>query len=181
MDNITNLPSCKECNRILKNKDVNEYGLCPKCLAKIINTEVVEVQFDKNDTEEHEMNINISESLSESQSLPELVKAEIPTLKPGQAIRNKFIQLVNEGKIDNNVISILANKEGTAKAFGARYPFLKEFNPFIPIKEHTHINGHARYSSKIYSINGKSYLITNDLYNKTLPKFLEWADKGVSE
>ncbi len=60
--------------------------------------------------------------------------------------------------------------------FGVQYAFLREFNPNVSIKEITYVNGNARYSSKPVEINGKQYLITNELYSKTLHKFLEWAD-----
>ena len=73
MNNITNLPSCKEYNRILK----NESGLCPKCLAKTIDTEVSEI-------------VELQEVLLELQPTPDDVEEIKMPLKPGQAIRQRF-------------------------------------------------------------------------------------------
>lgn len=113
-------------------------------------------------------------TIEETQPTSESIKVDVP-LKPGQAIRNKFMELVTEGKITEEYIYELSTKEGTAKFFGVRYPFLKEFNPNISIKELTDINGHARYSSKLVAIGGRQYLITNDLYKATLPRFMDWT------
>jgi len=176
MDNITNLPSCKECNRILKNKDINENGLCPKCLSKTINTEIAdvsEIKSEEIDTKEYEMSINAH---SESQSMPEPIKVETSTLKPGQAVRDRFMELVSKGLITEEYIFELSSKEGTAKSFGVRYPFLLEYDSAKTVKEQAYINGHSRYTSKPVTIGDRQYLITNDIYANSVSKFIAWAD-----
>jgi hypothetical protein len=204
MENITNLPRCKECNRLLKKKDINEQTLCPKCLDKTLGTKLVGVlnlepeviQLKQINTEVREEPLQIEQDTEPSndeqttdtsdtqhERPPEDVKpkpineqsAEVK-VKPGQAIRDKFMELVSEGKITEEYIFELSTKEVTAQLFSVRYPFLKEFNPNVSIKEITYVNGHARYSSKPITIGGRQYLITNDLYSKTVPKFSEWAD-----
>ena len=165
---------------MLKKKDANEHGLCSKCLTKTINTEIAEVpevKFKQIDTEKYEISINVSEVHSESQSMPEAIKLETPTLKPGQAVREKFMELVSKGLITEEYVFELSTKEGTAQFFGVRYPFLLEYDGTKTVKEQAYINGHSRYTSKPVTIGDRQYLITNDIYAKTVPKFMEWADR----
>ena len=101
-----------------------------------------------------------------------------------QVIRGVFLQLVADGKITASVLSVLVDKEATSKDLGIRYAFLKEFDSNIPIKELTYVKGHARYTSKTVTIGDRQYLITNDLYKNTVPKFFEWVQtlsKGVED
>ncbi len=161
-------PRCCECNRLYKKTNINQQGLCPKCLAKTVDTEITE----------------LSEVLLESQITPEFANIENFTLKAGQVIRSRFMELINEGKITKEYIFELSTKEGTTQFFGVRYPFLKEFNHGVPIKELTYVKGHARYSSKPVTIGAQQYLITNDLYKTTVPKFFDWAQslsKGIED
>lgn len=73
-------------------------------------------------------------------------------------------------------MSILTDAESTKRELGIRYSFLKEFNPEVPIKELTYINGRARYSSKKIEINSKQYLMTNDIYSKNVNRFKDWSN-----
>ena len=103
-------------------------------------------------------------------------KIEEIQLKPAQAIKQRFTQLVNDGKITEEILKILTDKELTAQAFKVRYAFLKEFDSTVPIKELTYINGSPRYYSKPITLNDKEYLMCNDLYAKTVEKFMEWSN-----
>jgi len=189
MDNITNLPSCKECNRILKNRDINERGLCPKCLAiKIAQVEngkvdtIAEYEVSEQvmvseqvDTTEYTESTEQIEAQNDSQVIDATTDKQ-PKIKAGQAIRDKFMELVAEGKITEEYIFELSTKEGTAKLFGVRYPFLLEYDGTKTVKEQTYINGHSRYTSKPVNMGDRQYLITNDIYAKTVSKFMVWAD-----
>lgn len=161
MDNITNLPSCKECNRILKNKDVSEHGLCPKCLAKTADIQIFEVPEE----------LLGSQPTTESTKVEEIEKP----LKPGQVIRQRFQKLIETGKITEECIFQLSTKQGTVQFFGVRYPFLITYDGTKTVKEQATINGHVRYGSKPITIDGKEYLVCNDLYDRTVPKFIEWS------
>lgn len=164
---LVGVPRCLVCNRLYKKSDVNEHGLCPKCLAEKMNAEnsdgaeaiAVNNQSNQQETEEEQQEFKV---------------------RPGQVIRDAFLRLVTDGKVPDSVLSMLTDSEATAKELGIRYAFLKEFNPDVPIKELTYIKGHARYSSKPIDVNGKQYLITNDLYSKNVLKFMKWAD-GIGQ
>lgn len=143
----TGVPRCLKCNKLYKKSETNEHGLCPKCLTE------------KN-------------GVAEKIPMQEDIK-----VKPGQVIRQAFSKIIADGKITEDVVSMLTDQEATAKELGIRYPFLKEFSADIPIKELTYVKSHARYSSKPVEVNGKQYLVTNDLYLKNVPKFLEWTKK----
>ncbi len=152
-ENTFGAPRCKECNKLFKKSEASEYDLCPTCLSKL--------------TEPEQQNSNEEDELQEN---------NIKIIRPGQAIRNTFFILANSGKITDEILAILTDKESTAKLLGIRYAFLKEFSPNIPIKEMTYIKGCARYSSKPIEINNKKYLLTNDLYSKNIPRFIELAE-----
>ena len=57
------------------------------------------------------------------------------------------------------------------------YPMLKKVNSEHPVKEQRTINGYYRYLSKTFIINGQTYLLCNDWYEKSRSKFLKWLDK----
>lgn len=158
-DHTFGAPRCKECNKLFKKSEANEASLCPTCLSKASEPE----------------------GQGSNEKMPEISDktnhTETNTVRPGQAIRDKFYTLVSDGKITDEIIEGLTDKESTAKLLGIRYALLKEFDANVPIKELTYIKGSARYSSKPVEINGKEYLITNDLYYKNLLKFMEWAEE----
>lgn len=188
MDNNTGLsgvPRCVACNKLYKKTEANEQGLCPRCLSEKVGIEKHNIRnYDSGGEGEQPGNPNalLQEDKTQYRDVGEEAHKgagspiNISAVKPGQAIRERFAKLVEQGKIVDNILQVLTDKEATSKACGIRYAFLKEYDPNVPIKELTYINGAARYSSKPITVNGKEYLITNDLYKTTLPKFIEWAD-----
>lgn len=166
-ETVIGVPRCVECNRLYKKSDANEHGLCPKCLAEKFGT--VE------NGEEDAISANHEPERREAAE-SENVKQEEIKVRPGQVIREAFLKLVADSKITESVLTILTDQEAAAKELGIRYAFLKEFQSGVPIKELTYIKGHARYSSKPIDVNGKQYLVTNDLYNKNVQKFMKWVD-----
>ena len=165
-ENFFGAPRCKECNKLFKKSEANEYELCPTCLSKL--------------TEPEGQNTEIQDIVRFNRVESEQKQANNVVVRAGQAIRDRFFMLISDGKITDEIIAVLVDKEGTAKLLGIRYAFLKVFNANVPIKELTYINGSARYSAKPVEINGKQYLITNDLYTKNLLRFMEWA-KEISK
>lgn len=144
------LRKCSLCGRLLKKN--YEGSLCPKC---------VEQGLEKTEEDETPKNDEA---------------AKVDEIKPGNLIRKVFLKLVEQGKVTDLVIASLTSEEATKRDLGIRYPFLKEYDPSVSIKELTYIKGHSRYSSKIYEINGKQYLITNDLYKKNVERFVMWIE-----
>lgn len=88
--------------------------------------------------------------------------------------------MIKDRKITSDILAVLTDKEATAKELKIRYPFLKEFDSNVPVKELTYIKGSARYGSKPVAIGDKQYLITNDLYKHNIDTFMEWS-KGHYE
>lgn len=190
METMDAVPRCKECSKMYKRNEVNEYGLCPKCLVVKVDIEADKVEalrvIEKQPCNPHELlpegmkydvldqsaNVKMIDFTNANKNQE---KAQ-GTVKPGEAIRKRFAEIVGKGLITDTVLHVLTNREETVKTFGIRYAFLREFNSNIPIKEITWVSGNARYSSKPIEIKGKKYLITNDLYSKSLPRFMEWAD-----
>lgn len=166
------VPRCMECNRLYKKSEVNERGLCPKCVDEKISELKTDANSNDNELEHQQLAVNQSSSIEETKA------------KPGQVIREAFLQFVADGKITASVLSVLVDREATSKDIGIRYAFLKEFDANIPIKELTYVKGHARYSSKPVTIDDRQYLITNDLYKNTVRKFFEWVQtlsKGIED
>lgn len=154
------VPRCLVCNRLYRKSDVNEHGLCPKCLTEKVGA-----------PETGEAGVVAVNNQSKQKEVVEEIK-----VGPGRAIRDAFSRLVIDGKVTDSVLSILTDSEATARELGIRYAFLKEFNPDVPIKELTYVKSHARYSSKPIVVNDKQYLVTNDLYSKNVSRFIKWAD-----
>lgn len=171
---VSTLRKCSKCDRLLKKQDVGD--ICPNCQeesslieaptqtgSEAIHITPVFTEEDKNEP---------SEPLNSEPSEPAVEELKV---KPGQAMRDMFAKLVQDGKVTDNVLSILTDAEATKRELGIRYAFLKKFNPETPIKELTYVGTHARYSSKPIDVNGKQYLMTNDLYKKNIDKFTEWV------
>lgn len=179
---VATIRKCSKCDRLLKKQEVGD--VCPKCQeqdtspsTEILNLlQVGQASNNKEITTVEEGQQVLSDDATPPHNGKTESKIQETTIKPGQAIRDKFNNLVNEGKITEEVLIILLDTEQTKQVLGIRYAFLKEFNPEVPIKELTYVNKAARYSSKPIKINGKQYIMTNDLYAKSLPKFMEWAD-----
>lgn len=183
---VSAIRKCSKCGRLLKNQDDD---ICQKCKDEQSSEQPSLIQaptiFEDINTDnsvivtpifEEPPKLEDEQTKTDEQPQPE-PKTDDVKIKPGQAIRDRFMELVSEGKITEEYIFELSTKEGTAQFFGVRYPFLKEYNPELGIKEQSYINGHSRYTSKSITIGDRQYLITNDLYKSTLPKFMDWADK----
>ncbi len=172
MDNNNLIPRCKACSKLYKRTEENQLGLCPPCLRK-----QEEVSHANENSEMSGQDIDVylgdKQELLDNGESSEAIEREI---RPGYAIRQRFLELISQQFITNEVLNMLMDKEETGKTLGIRYPFLKAYNPDVSIKEITYINGNARYSSKPIEISDKQYLITNDLYAKNVPRFMEWAN-----
>lgn len=112
----------------------------------------------------------------EKPTLSETPKIVETTIKAGTAIREKFQQLVNEGKVTDDVLKILTDTELTKQHTSIRYAFLLEYDGNRTVKDQGSINGHIRYSSKLYEVNDKTYLMTNDIYSRNIEKFMNWSN-----
>lgn len=127
--------------------------------------------------EAEQTNSTSNDEVSPTSPMQRVEQGSEAKVKPGQVIRDRFEQMTKDGKITADVLAILTDKEATAKELKIRYPFLKEYNPNIPIKELTYIKGAARYGSKSVAIGDQQYLITNDLYKHNVDHFIEWSKK----
>lgn len=165
LESCTGVPRCKECNRLYKKTEANQYDLCPTCLAKRNSINDGGGAF----MEENQKKVEYDNLVVENEPANKM--------RPGKLIRDKFNELIRDAVITDDVLLILTTKDRTMEAFGVRYAFLKEHISDISIKELTHVGKHARYSSKPIEINGKKYLMTNDLYEKTVPYFMKWVEK----
>lgn len=152
---MESIRKCVKCGRLLKKQD--EGTTCPKCLEAEQNNSTL--------TDEVSSPVQKVEQVNEAK------------VKPGQVIRNRFVQMIQDEKITSDVLAVLTDKETTAKELKIRYPFLKEFDSNVPVKELTYIKGSARYGAKPVAIKDKQYLITNDLYKYNVNTFIEWSKR----
>jgi len=174
MDNNNLIPRCKACSKLYKKTEENELGLCPLCLRK---QEDEGHANENSDVSEQKLDIELSDRKElRDKDDHESSRTTEKEIRPGNAIRQRFLELISQQLITAEVLNMLLDKEDTGKTLGIRYPFLKAYNPDVSIKEITYINGNARYSSRPIEISGEQYLITNDLYAKNVPRFMEWAD-----
>lgn len=165
VENITTLPKCEKCGRLLKKNSTDT--LCVKCLSE---QETPDFQPTENAEVSGETTANLNGDNTVSAE-----KNDGAELKPAQAVLTRFQELVDKGLISDDILKMLTDKEGSAKA-GFRYPFLKEYDESVSLKEQSYIKGFSRYYAKPILVNGKSFLCCNDIYRATWPKFREWSD-----
>lgn len=192
---------CTKCKRVFKQADQNEFNLCPKCLANIQNTvdaaekttevadaeaattqetaedikEVTDEQFisDK-PLQASEVAIGATDDVIDDVIAAQAEKNTSAEIKPGQYVRDKFQELIIQNLITEDRVAELLDSEYCKKERGFRYPFLIPFDSSKPMSAQNKIKGSVRYGSKIISINGKEYLLCNDIYQSTVPKFNKW-------
>lgn len=162
---VTTVQKCEKCGRLLKKNSTD--SLCAKCLTE---QETPDSQPPENTDMSGDITANI-----DSDNIVSEEKKDVAELKPSQAVLNRFNELIERGLISDDILKMLTDKEGSAKA-GFRYPFLKEFSEGDSLKERAYIKGFSRYYAKPVVVNGKQFLICNDIYKATVPKFMEWAD-----
>lgn len=152
---MESIRKCVKCGRLLKIQD--EGPSCQKCL------------------EAEQTNSTSNDEASPPSPVQKVEQDSEAKAKPGQVIRDRFAQMIKDEKITSDVLAVLTDKEATAEELKIRYPFLKEFDSNIPVKELTYIKGSARYGAKPVAIGDKQYLITNDLYKYNVDRFIEWS------
>ena len=153
-------PICVDCNKFYSGKKLTEEqrrvaemtGLCPACqerLADKIPAEPITVEV-------------VSNEIPES-------AAEVKTVSVNKIIRNVVNAAVASGKLTDEVLRKLTDKQFTLKKLGGiKYTFFKEIDIEDDIKAQLMVNGRARYSKKLIEINGRSFAMTNDLYAKNI-------------
>ena len=93
----------------------------------------------------------------------------------GKQIRNMVNFVFNNSALDDNMIANFMDKDYSRTKMGLAYPMLIEVTDKSTdeIKDMRMIGNnkkHYRYSSTYYRFNNRSFLLTNDLYNKNLDK-----------
>lgn len=85
---------------------------------------------------------------------------------------NMVLDFLN-GAHKKEAMEVLTNADNTKDAFGVRYAFLKKVtdNP-----DDRKVKGAPRYSSNPIEIDGVSYWVTNDLYQRNIPKIKKWIE-----
>lgn len=126
----------------------HETGLCPHCQAN----DVLVAKF--------------------SPVKQQPVVKSAPAVKPGKAVREAFMNLVDAGVVNGQVLTDFQDKEFILKHTGIKYAFIKEVDANVDLKEQTFVYGKARYSTKPLTIGGKQYLVTNDIYAKNVDRFM---------
>lgn len=159
-------PICVDCNKFYSGKKLTEEqrrvaemtGLCPACqerLADKIPTEPIKVEVISNTVPNTE------------DATPDT--AEVKAVSANKVIRNIVNSAVASGKLTDEVLRKLTDKQFTLKKLGGiKYTFFKEIDIEDDIKAQLMVNGRARYSKKLIEINGRSFAMTNDLYAKNI-------------
>ena len=98
------------------------------------------------------------------------------TIRPGVAVRTMLADMIKDGKVTNEVLATMVDKEASAKNFGLRYPLLKEVDANADLKAQLVVYGKPRYGVKTIEFGGKTYAVTNDIYKTNVPKFQEFVE-----
>lgn len=169
------IKKCSVCGKLLKRDNLT--GICPSCDGKKENQVIEQNKKIENIIK---TKVQIEEKIESKDEVKG--KNEEPKISAGKIIREKFLKLIDDNKITNDILEILKDTEKTKEVLGIRYAFLKEYDDTITKKANTYINGHARYTAKtIIKINEVHYIITNDLYSRNVDKFIGWADSISSK
>ena len=96
--------------------------------------------------------------------------------KPAKQVREMFANRMTQG-IDAATMLNLCDKDFSMTQFRLRYAFLKKIDSAVAIKEQARINGKARYSMQVLTINGEQYVMTNDIYSKNFAPLKAWMEK----
>ena len=114
----------------------------------------------------------------------ELSEKDITALKKekiGILVRNTLPEILKEGLITESEIQKLQKEAYSDLTFDVKYPVLKKVNPNISILENRTVNGYTRYYSEPVGNNGISYLITSELYEKSIEGYLKWLIRRVKD
>ena len=113
---------------------------------------------------------------NEVKEVKEIKKETIKKVPPKKESAGKQIRTLFEAilpKLTNEQLEILTSQEKTKEVLKIRYAFIKEVTEN---KDDRKINGNARYGAKQITINGKSYWICNDLYERNIETFKKWCE-----
>ena len=88
----------------------------------------------------------------------------------GKLVQEKFISLIIDNKLNNDMLDKLQNSEYCKSVLGMHYPILKKLDNENNIREERKINGNDRYYAK--PIN--NYLLCNDWYEKHRDALNKW-------
>ena len=116
--------------------------------------------------------------LNQANEIKNVVKANIRTVKvrpegaiaPGKFIRNLVQDAFNNENLTDEILDKLSDKEFSKKmklAYSLLLEITDKSNEEIKILRKDAKN-HVRYSPQVYSFNKRSFLITNDLYDKNV-------------
>jgi len=83
---------------------------------------------------------------------------------------SKVKDLISNTRLTDTQLSYLQNRTFTVKNTSIIYPLLKEVNMDTLTNEDITINNKVRYNKKPLFINGKTYLMTNNIYEKNIPR-----------
>ena len=159
-------PICVDCNKFYSGKKLTDEqrrvaemtGLCPACqerLADKIPTEPITVEVVSNE---------MPNEMPNEESV-----AETKTVSANKIIRNVVNSAVAAGKMTDETLRKLTDKQFTLKKMGGiKYPFFKEIDIEDDIKVQLMVNGRPRYSKKLIEVNGRTFAMTNDLYSKNI-------------
>ena len=152
---LKNAPKCVHCKKLYSLKKMNENQI-----SLTHNTGLCSVCQAK-----QEILINFI--------LPK--KESVSAAKQAKAI---FLELVENNKINENMLASLCDKDFTLKNLGGiKYAFLKKIDNSIDIKAQAYIKNKARYSTKVMIICNEQFLMVNDIYERNLVHFKKWAEQ----
>lgn len=89
----------------------------------------------------------------------------------GKLVQEKFISLIIDNKLNNDMLDKLQNSEYCKSVLGMRYPILKKLNNGNNGREERKINGDDR---RYYAKPINNYLLCNDWYEKHRDALNKW-------
>ena len=146
------------------------------------------IEYDKKEgiTEEYPIFIDVfvdeqGNKVYSEEELESLEKSESDSLEEAFKIGKKARSIFNDLESDNNLsfeqLDLLCREGYSKEIFDMNFPVLKEY---YGDKDIANINNYPRYyTTKIYTFNGKKYILSNDWYERNREKLETWY-KSIS-
>ncbi|MPM26896.1 hypothetical protein SDC9_73401 [bioreactor metagenome] len=98
-------------------------------------------------------------------------------VKIGALVRSTVRRLVDENKLNEEMIHKLTTYEYSKTNFNINYPFLLQINKSETYEEQRKVNGRPRYWSEIFKINEEEYYLCQEWFESNRSFFMDWLIK----
>lgn len=96
----------------------------------------------------------------------------------------KHLKEIFDKPIPKVELENLQNEQWCHEVFGICYPLLKKYDPSLPLKEQLRYKNQKKdrsFYKDIYTVNGEQFLLCQEWYEKSRPKFDNWLSQRKTD